>query len=288
MYGKNRTSEALSNDRWVEAILVDKTPLTEPPSNKNANTSANAPPYIPTLLYRIAFPKDTKLTMNVGEHISFKAVCDDGKTVIRQYTPITTQFNNNYLDFGIKLYPNGAMSKHLQHLTVGSKIQVKGPSGKLQYRYNSVFSMRQYNSAKKMYTTNRVRVKDLILIAGGSGISPILQVLRALYEESNTDITRYVFYGASSESELAFKDEIDTMKDAAPSSVRVHYAVVSPPSKAVHPYIVGFITREILHKHLPSPSDDTLVLICGPPPMVSGMLSHLHSLNYNDSMIFVY
>lgn len=205
---------------------------------------------MPTVLYRLGFPNNTKLNINVGEHISIRYIDDNGKQIIRQYTPVTTQFHNNYLDLGIKLYPNGAMSQYLRYLPVGSKIQIKGPSGRLQYKYNSIFTIRKFDKQSKSFKLHTYNIKNLVLIAGGSGISPILQVLKATYEENNISMNINLFYGASSEYDLAFKKDIDSIQKNRTKNVNVYYAVISKPKYPNHNYIVGYITKDILQEKL--------------------------------------
>lgn len=34
---------------------------------------------------------------------------------------------------------------------------------------------------------------------------------------------------------------------------------------------IGYVTREMATKHIPPPSDDNLILVCGPPPMYKAL-----------------
>ena len=49
---------------------------------------------------------------------------------------------------------------------------------------------------------------------------------------------------------------------------------------------VGFITKEMLAEKMPAPSEETLILYCGPPPFEKMMKQHLTELGYNDKMQF--
>jgi cytochrome-b5 reductase len=49
----------------------------------------------------------------------------------------------------------------------------------------------------------------------------------------------------------------------------------------------GFITADMISAHLPPPGDDTLILMCGPPPMVKfACIENLKKLGYTDDMMF--
>lgn len=34
---------------------------------------------------------------------------------------------------------------------------------------------------------------------------------------------------------------------------------------------VGYVTKDIIQKHLPAPSEDSIVFVCGPPPMMKAI-----------------
>ena len=81
-----------------------------------------------TNTYRFSFddPK-AKYNGKTASCVVFKANID-GKEVIRPYTPISRPNTIGHLDFIIKQYPNGTMSKHVAHLKEGDRIEIKGPS----------------------------------------------------------------------------------------------------------------------------------------------------------------
>ena len=59
--------------------------------------------------------------------VVFKASIN-GKEVIRPYTPISRPNTIGQLEFVIKDYPNGMMSRYVHQLKKGDKIEIKGPS----------------------------------------------------------------------------------------------------------------------------------------------------------------
>ena len=62
------------------------------------------------------------------------------------------------------------------------------------------------------------------------------------------------------------------------------YTVDRAPSSG-WAYSTGFITSEMIASHLPPPGDDTLVLMCGPPPMVKfACEANLDKLGYPKHM----
>ncbi len=54
-------------------------------------------------------------------------------------------------------------------------------------------------------------------------------------------------------------------------------------------YSQGFINAEMIQEHLPPPSDDSMILMCGPPPMIQfACIPNLDKLGYRQSQRFVY
>jgi cytochrome-b5 reductase len=54
-------------------------------------------------------------------------------------------------------------------------------------------------------------------------------------------------------------------------------------------YSVGFVNDELIKAHLPPPSEDTLILMCGPPPMINFACNpNLDKLGYTKDMRFAY
>lgn len=51
---------------------------------------------------------------------------------------------------------------------------------------------------------------------------------------------------------------------------------------------VGFVTKHMIQDHMPEPSKDTLILVCGPPVFTEMIKSDLIDLGYSDDMIFVF
>ena len=55
------------------------------------------------------------------------------------------------------------------------------------------------------------------------------------------------------------------------------------------PYDVGFVNADMIAKHLPPPGDDTIILMCGPPPMINfACTPALDTLGFSKEMRFAY
>jgi predicted ferric reductase len=119
-----------------------------------------------TRRFRLALQSPTtSLGLPVGDSVFLSATID-GQVVAKPYTPISSNDDLGFVDFCIKIYPNGRMTQHLDSLNVGDFIRMKGPNGSIQYRGAGQFRLGR--------TVKQIR--HVAMVAGGSGITPMFQV----------------------------------------------------------------------------------------------------------------
>ncbi|KAI0597680.1 NADH-cytochrome b5 reductase 1 [Biscogniauxia sp. FL1348] len=218
-------------------------------------------------IYRFSLPAASSiLGLPIGQHISIGAHIPqpDGssKEIVRSYTPISGDHQPGYFDLLIKSYPTGNISKHMASLAVGQTIRVRGPKGAF------------------VYTPNMVR--HFGMIAGGTGITPMLQVIRAIVRGRPTgDKTEVdLIFANVSPQDILLKEDLDALakEDAG---VRVHYVLDKPPEGWTGG--VGYVTADMITKWLPKPAPDVKILLCGPPPMISGLKKATESLGFKKA-----
>jgi cytochrome-b5 reductase len=218
-------------------------------------------------IYRFNLPTPRSvLGLPIGQHISIGAAIPqpDGsaKEVVRSYTPISGDHQPGYFDLLIKSYPTGNISKHMAGLAVGQTIRVKGPKGAF------------------VYTPNMVR--HFGMIAGGTGITPMLQVIRAIIRGRKAgDRTEVdLIFANVTQQDILLKEDLDELAASDPG-VRVHYVLDKPPEGWTGG--VGYVTADMITKWLPAPAPDVKILLCGPPPMISGLKKATEALGYQKA-----
>lgn len=181
--------------------------------------------------YRFGLPKPTDiLGLPIGQHISLGAMLPgQDKEVVRSYTPISSDSQPGHFDLLIKAYPTGNISKHVAGLAVGDVLRVKGPKGAMVYAPNMV---RRFG-----------------MIAGGTGITPMLQVVRAIVRgRAAGDRTEVDLLFANVNAEdILLKEELDSLA-RQDSGFRVHYVLNNPPDKWDGG--VGFVTQDMIKVRL--------------------------------------
>lgn len=209
-------------------------------------------------VYKFGLPKSTdRLGLPIGQHISISAIID-GKEVVRSYTPISNDDQLGSFDLLIKTYENGNISRYVESKKIGETVDFRGPKGFFTYTPNMVESFG--------------------MVAGGTGIAPMYQVFTAILDNPEDKTKINLLYANVSENDILLKAELELLEKKHPKQFKVHYVLNNPPENWTGS--VGFITPEIMETHLPKQSENTNLLICGPPPMVSAIKKAAQTLGY--------
>ena len=202
--------------------------------------------------------------MDVGEYISVAFDLGKETECIRYYSPISRPEDKGLIDLLIKVDATGCMSHYLNGLKPGQTIHFKGPLGGPKLPVG--------------------KYKKIGMIAGGCGISPMLQIIRnELKANSSTELT--LMYGAIKEDELVFRDLLEE-KDRIHTNLKLYYALNEPPEGWTQG--VGFINEDMIREVMHPPEPGTMIVICGPPGMCKVMKQYLDSLGYSKDMYYSY
>ena len=151
------------------------------------------------------------------------------------------------LSFLVKLSPGGVMSEWLtERAVVGDQLSLTGPHGS--------FFLRESDA-------------PVLLLAGGTGLAPILSILRTL-EATGARRPVHLVYGVTTDDDLV---ELDTIRALADSvGVSWDFCVADPATTAANQgYVTALFGAEELH------GGDAAVYLCGPPAMVEAVRGDL-------------
>jgi len=231
------------------------------------------------------------LGLPTGQHIYLTARID-GKLIVRPYTPTSSDEDEGFMDLVVKVYfknvhpkfpDGGKMSQYLENMKIGDTIDVRGPSGNLIYNGNGEFSVRK----DKNTDPKTVCVKRVSMIAGGTGITPMLQLIRAVFRDTNDRTELSLLFANQTEDDILLREELEDVQKQFPERFKLWYTVDRPTEGWA--YSSGFVSADMIKDHLFPPSDDQLVVMCGPPPMINfACIPNLDKLEYNPEMRFSY
>ena len=99
------------------------------------------------------------------------------------------------------------------------------------------------------------------MIAGGTGITPMLQIIRAALKNPQDPTRLSLIYANVNYEDILLKKELDELADKYPSRFRVFYVLNNPPTGWIGG--VGFVSKEQIETHLPATHDNIKILLCG-------------------------
>ena len=90
-----------------------------------------------------------------------------------------------------------------------------------------------------------------------------------------------LIYANQTVDDILVRDMLEDLQAKHPKRLKIWYTLDRPPAKGWK-YSEGFITQEMIAEHLPGPKENTLILMCGPPPMVKfACQQNLDKLGYD-------
>ncbi|CAN6811552.1 unnamed protein product [Brassica oleracea] len=174
------------------------------------------------------------LGLPIGQHISCRGKDAQGEEVIKPYTPTTLDSDLGRFELVIKMYPQGRMSHHFREMRVGDHLAVKGPKGRFKYQPG--------------------QFRAFGMLAGGSGITPMFQVARAILENPTDKTKVHLIYANVTYDDILLKDELDSLTSNYPDQFKIYYVLNEPPETWDDG--VGFVTKEMIQAHCPAPASD--------------------------------
>jgi cytochrome-b5 reductase len=121
------------------------------------------------------------------------------------------------------------------------------------------------------------------MLAGGTGITPIFQILQAAHKNKDTSYFSVIF-GNKTSKDILMKKELDEIKEAKNFIFNLNYLIDKHEDDWEG--LVGYVNKDIIIKHLPLAGIDTIILICGPPIMCEKSKSLLLELGYSKDSIY--
>ncbi|KAH8766828.1 oxidoreductase NAD-binding domain-containing protein [Diaporthe sp. PMI_573] len=199
-----------------------------------------------TKKFRFKLPEDDMVSgLEVASAILTKFKPEgDAKPVLRPYTPTSDEDTKGYMELIVKKYPDGPMSTHLHNMVPGQRLDFKGPLPKYPWTEN--------------------KHEHIALVAGGTGVTPMYQLCRAVFNNPNDKTKVTLVFGNITEDDILLKKEFQELENTYPQRFRAFYLLDQPPKDWAGGK--GFINKELLKTVLPGPKDGNVkVFVCGPP-----------------------
>jgi len=173
--------------------------------------------------YEFRFEKPDGFEFQAGQFVQF-CIPQNDKVILRSYS-ISSTPHDTYLEFCVKFYEDGIASNHLKHMNIGNALEFQGPRG--------LFVNKENNAA-------------LSFIATGTGLAPIMGIIRdELEHKKNTQEVRLLF-GVRTEDDIYWFDRLQNLKIQYPNFV-FDVTLSQPKVDGGWAGLRGRVTEHILH-----------------------------------------
>ncbi|KAF2156975.1 NiaD, nitrate reductase [Myriangium duriaei CBS 260.36] len=269
--GPDTSPVFLSPKTWKAAVLAKKISLS---------------PDVRLFTFSLSTATQT-LGLPTGQHLMLKLPDAAGASVIRAYTPISEADDEGKVDVLVKVYPVGkdgklGMTQLIDRMDVGGKIEVKGPVGKFTYLGKGACSV---SSAVRS-------VKRFVMVCGGSGVTPIYQVLRAVLTEES-EVQCIVLDGNRNEEDILLRTEMDALVAGSGGRGEVVHSLSAGGEgwKGLR----GRVGRKLLDQYAAKEvvcrdgvvEDEVMILICGPPALEESVKKEFGLMGWTENnMLF--
>lgn len=213
----------------------------------------------------IRFKLDSPLTFKPGQFVMLNAdVLENGqkKFVKRAYSISSSPLIKEHIDLTVKIYPEkGLVSKRLYNMKVDEEMEMTGPFG--------------------FFLLDENIHKDIVMIAGGVGVTPFMSMLRFIKDKKLSNINATLLYSSKTPEDIIFGKEL--LNETYPENIKVHLTITRPNGNNWSG-ITGRINEEVIRKLVPEISKP-FYYICGPTVMVEETAKLLKTMGIEDSKI---
>ena len=213
---------------------------------------------------RLKLQEEDRIAFKAGQYVQFytKPYGKVKETVYRAYSIASPPSEDGHVDLIVRQVPNGICTTYVHTaLKEGDDVKISGPYGDFYLRGDC---------------------KELVMIAGGSGLAPIRSLILDILEKK-LDLKMTFFFGAVTKRDLYNLDELGELA-ANHSNFRFVPALSKPTPEDNWTGEVGLIT-EVVDRFIPDGLDKEAYL-CGSPGMINACLNVLSKKGIPENKIF--
>jgi len=186
----------------------------------------------------------------------------DGSDAVRPYTPMSDNSMLGKFELLVKRYDGGAVSQWLHGLEIGAKVSFKHIKFNIKAQYPF--------EGKQNFT----------LIAAGTGVTPMYQALWKLLGTPGDERKVTLIYGNKTPDDILMRTQLDEWAAKSAGRLKVVHVVGNRPddpppagweSTPTFTAETGWIDEAKIAKYAFAPSEDTLLFVCGLPPMYTAL-----------------
>ena len=199
-----------------------------------------------------------------GQHVDVRLTAADGYSAVRSYSIASAPSSDGRIEITIERLPNGEVSPYLsQQVMVGDELEVRGPIG-------------------GWFVWRRDQTEPIQLVAGGSGIVPLMAMLRSRALTGNVAPFR-LLYSVREPGAVFYRDELRALSSQGDSVVITYaYTRVTPKD---WPRPAGRINAELIGSSTWLPDLRPTTYVSGPTSFVEHAAGLLIAVGHNRERI---
>jgi ferredoxin-NADP reductase len=199
-----------------------------------------------------------------GQHVDVRLTAEDGYQTQRSYSISSAPADDQRIALTVERLDDGEVSPYLAgELRAGDKLELRGPIG-------------------GYFVWDVALGGPLLLVAGGSGICPLMAMLRLRHTAGSTAPTR-LLYSSRSLEEVIFRTELESLVAMGAGLEVVHTLTRNQPTDWT-----GFrrrIDTAMLTEVAWPAAERPLIFVCGPTPLVESVAESLVQLGHEPTRI---
>jgi ferredoxin-NADP reductase len=198
-----------------------------------------------------------------GQHVDVRLTAEDGYQTQRSYS-IASAPEEERLVLTVDRLDDGEVSPYLTDvLMAGDKLELRGPIG-------GYFTWEEGDGG------------PLFLVGGGSGIAPLMAMIRHR-AAAGSEVPTRLLYSSRSYEEIIYREELESLASRDASLEVIHTLTRSRPEAwtGYHRRIDAGMLREVAW----SPDESPLAFVCGPTSFVEGVADALVSLGHDPARV---
>jgi ferredoxin-NADP reductase len=199
-----------------------------------------------------------------GQHVDVRLTASDGYSAVRSYSIASAPNSERRVELTVERLPDGEVSPYLtREVAVSDRLELRGPIG-------------------GWFVWRNQQTEPIQLIAGGSGIVPLMAMIRS--RESTGSIAPFrLLYSVRDPKAVLYRDELQTRSDQDHSLILTYAYTREAPKDWSRP--PGRIDATLVANTTWPPHLVPTCYICGPTPFVEGAAGLLSALGNGPDKI---
>ncbi len=212
-----------------------------------------------TVTLRIQLPEHESITFIPGQYIMFGFIDGEESNRTKFFSISSSPESQGWIEVTVKR--EGPFSTRMTKLQVGDKVKIRGPIGHFVF--------------KEDYK------QDLVMIAGGTGLAPIMSMIRYIINKGLPNKIK-LLYSVRSPEYVIYKEELENLNKNG--NVKITLTMTRLQDNDNWNGHKGRIDREMIDANIED-FNNTLFFVCGPDKMIDDMIKLLREMGAGISQI---